>query len=81
MMKICIIGASGKLGKYLVQLALNRGYEVVGVCRPRSVSKLEAFQRRIRIVPGSTNDRAVIQKAVTGCDGVFTVLTHSSIYK
>jgi len=73
-MKICIIGASGKLGKYLVQLALNRGYEVVGVCRPRSVSKLEAFQSRIRIVPGSTNDRAVIQKAVAGCEGVFTVL-------
>jgi NAD(P)H-binding len=74
MMKICIVGASGKLGKYMVQLALDRGYEVVGVCRPRSVSKLEAFQSRIRIVPGSTNDRAVIQKAVAGCDGVFTVL-------
>jgi NAD(P)H-binding len=74
MMKICIIGASGKLGKYLAQLALNRGYEVVGVCRSRSVSKLEAFQSRIRIMPGSTNDRAVIQQAVEGCDGVLTVL-------
>jgi hypothetical protein len=74
MMKICIIGASGKLGKYLVQLALDRGYEVVGVCRPRSVGKLEAFQSRIRIVPGSTNNRAVIQQVVAGCDGVLTVL-------
>ena len=44
MMKICIIGASGKLGKYMVQLALDRGYEVVGVCRPRSVGKLAAFK-------------------------------------
>ena len=28
--KICIVGASGKLGRYLVQHALDRGYEVVG---------------------------------------------------
>lgn len=73
-MKICIIGASGKLGKYMVQHALDRGYEVVGVCRERSVSKLAAFQDRITIVPGATNDRAVIQQAVAGCDGVLTVL-------
>ena len=30
-MKVCIVGASGKLGKYMVQHALDRGYEVVGV--------------------------------------------------
>jgi hypothetical protein len=73
-MKICIIGASGKLGIYMVQHALDRGYEVVGVCRERSVSKLDVFKGRITIVPGATNDRAVIKQAVAGCDGVLTVL-------
>ena len=73
-MKICIIGASGKLGIYMVQHALDRGYEVVGVCRERSVSKLEAFKGRIAVIPGATNDRQVIKKAVAGCDGVLTVL-------
>jgi len=73
-MKICIIGASGKLGIYMVQHALDRGYEVVGVCRERSVSKLEAFKGRITVIPGATNDRQVIKKAVAGCDGVLTVL-------
>ena len=73
-MKVCIIGASGKLGKYMVQHALDRGYEVVGVCRERSVSKLEAFKGRITVIPGATNDRQVIKKAVAGCDGVLTVL-------
>ena len=73
-MKICIIGASGKLGIYMVQHALDRGHEVVGVCRERSVSKLEAFKGRITVIPGATNDRRVIQQAVAGCDGVLTVL-------
>ncbi|MCC7129533.1 MAG: NAD(P)H-binding protein, partial [Anaerolineae bacterium] len=40
----------------------------------RSVSKLDAFKGRIIIVPGATNDREVIKKAVAGCDGVLTVL-------
>ncbi|MBI5302999.1 MAG: NAD(P)H-binding protein [Chloroflexi bacterium] len=74
MKKVCIVGASGKLGQYMVQHALDRGYEVVGVCRERSVSKLDTFKARITIIPGATNDRAVIKQAVAGCDGVLTVL-------
>jgi hypothetical protein len=74
MNKICIIGASGKLGKYMVQHALERGYDVVGVCREQSVAKLDDFKDRITIIPGATNDREVIKRAVSGCDGVLTVL-------
>ena len=32
-MRICIVGASGKLGRYMVGHALARDHEVVGVCR------------------------------------------------
>ena len=74
MKKVCIIGASGKLGRYMVQHCLDRGYEVVGVCRDQSVGKLDAFADRITIHPGRTDDREVIARAVTGCDGVLTVL-------
>lgn len=73
-MKVCIVGASGKLGTYMVQHALDRGYDIVGVCRAQSVHKLDEFEDRIRIIPGMTNDRDVIKKAVEGCDGVLTVL-------
>jgi NAD(P)-dependent dehydrogenase (short-subunit alcohol dehydrogenase family) len=72
--KVCIIGASGKLGRYMVQHALERGYEVVGVCRAQSVEKLADFSDRITIVPGASNDPDVIRKAVAACDGVLTVL-------
>ncbi len=73
-MRICIVGASGKLGKYMVKHALDRGHEVVAVCREKSVAKLEPFGGRIAIVPGDTDDRDVIRRAVAGCDGVLTVL-------
>lgn len=74
MQKVCIVGASGKLGRYMVAHCLERGYEIVGVCRPESVHKLNEYADRIRIIPGRTNDRSVIKEAVAGCGGVLTVL-------
>ena len=73
-MKVCIVGASGKLGQYMVQHCLDRGYEVVGVCRSKSVDKLGRFKDQITIFSGATNDRELIRKAVAGCEGVLTVL-------
>ena len=57
-----------------MQHALDRGYEVVGVCREQSVAKLDDLKSRITLVPGATNNRDVIKRAVSGCDGVLTVL-------
>ena len=73
-MRICIVGASGKLGQYMLDHALERGYEVVGVCREQSAGKHDAYRGRIELVPGATNDPHVIERATAGCDGVLTVL-------
>lgn len=73
-MKVCVIGASGKLGRYMVQHALERHYKVIGVCREKSVEKLKDLKDRITIIPGPSNDPEVIQRAVKGCDGVLVVL-------
>ncbi len=72
--KVCIIGISGKLGRYMTQHCLDRGYEVVGVCRPESIGKLDDFAGRVQLFPGRTDDREVVARAVAGCDGVLTVL-------
>ncbi|EAR23814.1 hypothetical protein A20C1_13226 [marine actinobacterium PHSC20C1] len=72
--RVCIVGISGKLGQYLAAHALEHGYEVVGVCRPKSVAKLDHFGDRITVIPGETSDRSVIERAVEGCTAVLTVL-------
>ena len=79
-MRVCIVGASGKLGQYMIQHALDRGYEVVGVCREQSVEKLDAFKERISVVAGATDDREVIKQAVAGCDGVLVVLVPRGVH-
>jgi len=79
-MKVCIVGASGKLGQYMVKHALDRGYEVVGVCREASVGKLDAFKGRMTVIAGATDDRDVIKRAVAGCDGVLTVLVPRGVH-
>jgi hypothetical protein len=79
-MKVCIVGASGKLGQYIVQQSLDRGYDVVGVCRGQSVQKLDAFKGRITVIPGATDDREVIERAVAGCDGALVVMTPRGVH-
>jgi len=79
-MKVCVVGASGKLGRYMVQHALDRGYEVVAVCRQESVVKLDSFKGRITVVPGATDDADVIERAVSGCDGVLIVLVPRGVH-
>ena len=74
MKSVCVVGASGKLGRYMVHHCLQRGYDVNAVCRESSVAKLDQFKGRITIFPGATNSRQVIRIAVAGCDGVLTVL-------
>ena len=72
--RVCIVGASGKLGRFMIEHALRRGYEVTGVCRAQSVGKLAGVADRITIVAGATDDRDVIGRAADGCDAILTVL-------
>src|ERR1700750_3446648 len=79
-MRVCIVGASGKLGKYMVRDALDRGHDVVAVCREQSVAKLAEFDEQIPIRPGATDDRGVIESALAGCDGALVVLVPRGVH-
>jgi NAD(P)-dependent dehydrogenase (short-subunit alcohol dehydrogenase family) len=80
-LRVCVVGASGKLGRYMVRHALDRGYNVVAVCREVSVDKLAEFSGRITIIPGATDDREVIERAVGACDAVLTVLVARGVHQ
>ncbi len=79
-MRVCVVGASGKLGRYMIQHSLDRGYEVVGVCRERSVDKLSDFHDQIKVMPGATDDPKVIAEAVSGCESVLVVLVPRGVH-
>jgi putative NAD(P)-binding protein len=50
------------------------------VCIVGASGKLAAFDRQITVVPGATNDRDVIRRAVVGCDGVLVVLVPRGVH-
>jgi NAD(P)-dependent dehydrogenase (short-subunit alcohol dehydrogenase family) len=65
MSKICIVGASGTLGQYMVQHALDRGDEALGVRRDQSAGKLDRFNGRISgdVERPSVSSRNVLTRA------------------
>ena len=77
MMKLAIIGASGKTGTHLVHESLERGYQVIAVCRDASVEKLSGFTGHDGFTVMSApevSDEATLSKALSGCDAVVAVL-------
>jgi len=76
-MKVAIIGASGKTGTHLVRESLERGYQMVAVCRDASVEKLDEFVDRdgfaVMTAP-VISDEATLTQALAGCDAVVAIL-------
>ena len=76
-MKVAIIGAAGKSGTKLVRQSLERGYQVVAVCRHLSVKKLDEFTTRdgcTVITAPVVSDEATLTQALAGCKAVVAVL-------
>lgn len=75
-MKIAIIGASGKTGKELVRLALDRGNETVGLCRDSSIAKLDEFSGRdgftVMTAP-EVSDESMLINALADCDAAVAI--------
>ena len=65
MSRIAVVGATGPTGQHVVELALERGHEVVAyVRRPQAL----APRRNLTVVGGQLDDTAHFAQAITGCD-------------
>lgn len=60
---LLILGGSGKVGQWVVNLAKEKGYAITAVVR--SKSSLEHING-IRIIEGSVLDNAILKKAIKG---------------
>ncbi len=71
-MKLVIFGATGSVGRHLVQQALGQGHEVTAFAR--RTSALDADKRNLTLHAGDVLDGPAVSNAVTGQDAVLVAL-------
>lgn len=69
-MRVAVFGATGRLGRQVVDHALAAGHVVVA--HVRSPDKLGTESQQLRIVTGDLADEASVQLAVEGCHAVIS---------
>jgi putative NADH-flavin reductase len=72
-MKILLLGATGRTGKYIIGESLKRGYKISAIAR--DPEKLKDF--KIDITQGTPYDYEIVEKAISGCDVVINTLNVS----
>jgi nucleoside-diphosphate-sugar epimerase len=71
-MQITVFGATGGIGRHVVDQALADGHDVVAYVR--TPEKLDRRSPRLRVVVGELSDPAAIQQAVQGSRAVISAL-------
>ena len=74
-MKILLLGASGRTGKYVVDEALQRGYELN--CLVRDQTKIKSVHERLKVFEGSPEKLSDLEQAITNCNAIINVLNIS----
>lgn len=69
---VALLGATGMVGRFLIQESLARGYVIRALAR--TPAKLEEFRDRITIVQGDARDPATIQELLRNSDVVISAL-------
>ena len=70
--RVVVFGASGGVGREVVQQALGRGDEVIAVVR--TPGKLAVSDPKLTLVTGELSDREAIDAAVRGTERVISAL-------
>ena len=78
MKKILVTGADGFIGSHLVELLINKGYEVTALCIYNSngswgwLEKISpAKKKELKVVLGDIRDPLCVKQSMKGCDTVF----------
>ena len=75
-MKITILGATGKVGRHLLDQALESGYEVTVLVRDASKLSMQRHER-LNVVQGDVLDPKNVEQAVAGTSAVLSALGHT----
>lgn len=70
-MRILVLGATGRTGKHIVQLALRNGHQVT--CLVRSAEKLQEA-KGLTVIEGNAINSNDLEKAMKDCDAVVSAL-------
>ena len=73
-MKILLLGATGRLGRQVLAIALERGFTVN--CLSRNSERIAKLPG-VRLFEGSTTNRSAIERAIKGCTYVVSTLNIS----
>ena len=63
-MRVFVVGATGRVGRHVVERLLDAGHEVSGLARDPS-----ALPATVHTVAGDVRDPAVVREALTAGDG------------
>jgi len=71
-MKIAIFGSTGYLGKVLLEMAIDRGYQIKTLVR--NPDKLGEFRNRVEFIQGDKFNVEDIQRTVSGTEAVLSTV-------
>ncbi|MFE7795824.1 NAD(P)-dependent oxidoreductase [Streptomyces sp. NPDC057460] len=71
-MRVTVFGATGGIGRLVVQQLLDTGHQVTALTR--SPDKLSLTHPSLTLITGQLSDRPAVTKAVTGAEAVISAL-------
>ena len=71
-MRIAVLGATGRIGRHVLEQALDAGHEVTVLVRDEA--KLGPLAERLRVVPGTIGEPDAVDRAVMGADAVISAI-------
>ncbi|WP_437373774.1 NAD(P)-dependent oxidoreductase [Maribacter litoralis] len=74
-MKILILGATGRTGKWILAEALEQGYKVN--CLVRKAEEINQNHSALKIYKGSPESISELESALKGCDAIISALNIS----